>query len=170
MAGKKSKEFPTSCSFCGKSQEEVDKLIAGPDVFICDECVALCNEIVHEDKRLGAVQDDGTRPASLKPMQLNDHLNEYVIGQEFAKKDINAPTCKQCHGTHGILGKKNPKSVTFPTNVPSLCARCHRIGQKGVTREAPRTPEWQRPSLHDRFADEGLVKRKDLDEGQGDGR
>lgn len=89
MANKKGKEFPASCSFCGKSQDEVGKLIAGPDVFICDECIALCNEIVQEDQREKVLLDEGTRPASLKPMQINEHLNEYVIGQEFAKKILS---------------------------------------------------------------------------------
>ncbi len=87
MASKK-KEIFSCCSFCGKSQEEVAKLIAGPDVYICDECVALCNEIVHEDEK-GAGDADGLRAAALKPMQINDHLNEYVIGQEFAKKVLS---------------------------------------------------------------------------------
>ncbi len=86
MADKKKKDILTSCSFCGKSQDEVAKLIAGPDVYICDECIDLCNEIVHEDEKAAAVIEDGHRPASLKPMQINDHLNEYVIGQSFAKK------------------------------------------------------------------------------------
>ncbi len=90
MADKKKKEIHTSCSFCGKSQDEVAKLIAGPDVYICDECIELCNEIVHEDERTaGAVQGDEPKPAILKPMQINDHLNEYVIGQEFAKKVLS---------------------------------------------------------------------------------
>src|SRR5665648_1277171 len=87
MANKK-KEIFSSCSFCGKNQEEVAKLIAGPDVYICDECVALCNEIVHEDEK-GAGDAGGLRAAALKPMQINDHLNEYVIGQEFAKKVLS---------------------------------------------------------------------------------
>ncbi len=86
MADKKKKDILTSCSFCGKSQDEVAKLIAGPDVYICDECIDLCNEIVHEDEKATAVIEDEHRPASLKPMQINDHLNEYVIGQSFAKK------------------------------------------------------------------------------------
>jgi cytochrome b subunit of formate dehydrogenase len=55
-------------------------------------------------------------------------------GQLFAKSDQNAPTCRECHGTHGILGKRNPKSVSYPTNVPNLCARCHRMGQKAALR------------------------------------
>ncbi len=55
-------------------------------------------------------------------------------GQLLAKEDPNAPTCRECHGTHGTLGKRNPKSSSFPTNVPDLCARCHRLGQKAAVR------------------------------------
>ena len=55
-------------------------------------------------------------------------------GQLFAANDPNAPTCRECHGTHGILGKRDPQSVTFPTNVPDLCGRCHREGEKAAVR------------------------------------
>ncbi|MGE5176400.1 MAG: hypothetical protein ACM3JJ_08495 [Hyphomicrobiales bacterium] len=55
-------------------------------------------------------------------------------GQLFAKKDPNAPTCKECHGTHEIRAKVDPASATFPTNVPRLCAQCHREGQKAARR------------------------------------
>jgi hypothetical protein len=55
-------------------------------------------------------------------------------GQLFAKKDPNAPVCKECHGTHRVLGKHDPQSVTFPTNIPTLCARCHREGKKAAMR------------------------------------
>ncbi len=55
-------------------------------------------------------------------------------GQLFAKQDTNAPTCRECHGTHGILGKADPQSATFPPNVPNLCARCHREGQRAAVR------------------------------------
>jgi hypothetical protein len=55
-------------------------------------------------------------------------------GQLFAKSDPNAPTCKECHGTHGVKGKTDPGSPTFPTNVPHLCARCHREGEKAAVR------------------------------------
>jgi len=89
MADKKKKEIHTSCSFCGKGQDEVAKLIAGPDVYICDECIELCNEIVHEDDKAATEGAEVSRPASLKPMQINDHLNDYVIGQEFAKKVLS---------------------------------------------------------------------------------
>ncbi len=55
-------------------------------------------------------------------------------GQLLAAKDSNAPTCRECHGTHHILGKRDPQSATFSTNVPQLCGRCHREGQKAAVR------------------------------------
>jgi hypothetical protein len=55
-------------------------------------------------------------------------------GQLLAAKDPNAPTCKECHGTHKVLGKFDPKSATFPTNVPTLCGGCHREGHKAAVR------------------------------------
>ena len=72
------------CSFCGKSQDEVKKLIAGPSVYICDECIDLCNEIVQED-RLQEIEEQGDG-GILKPMEIKDRLDEYVIGQELAKR------------------------------------------------------------------------------------
>ena len=71
------------CSFCGKSQHEVRKLIAGPSVFICDECVDLCNDIIREEIEEASVEDQQDRlPA---PQEIKTHLDEYVIGQERAK-------------------------------------------------------------------------------------
>ena len=57
-------------------------------------------------------------------------------GKLVAKNDPNGPTCKECHGTHGVAGKLSPASPTFPTNIPLLCARCHREGQKAAMRYA----------------------------------
>ena len=57
-----------------------------------------------------------------------------IHGQLAAKNDSNAPSCKECHGTHGVLGKQDPKSITFPTNVPGLCSRCHSEGKKAALR------------------------------------
>jgi ATP-dependent Clp protease ATP-binding subunit ClpX len=71
------------CSFCGKSQHEVRKLIAGPSVFVCDECVELCNDIIREEMQEKAASG-GAELA--KPQEINDVLNEYVIGQDSAKK------------------------------------------------------------------------------------
>ncbi len=74
------------CSFCGKSQHEVRKLIAGPSVFICDECVELCNDIIREElEDTGDAAQDKLR----KPKEINDILDEYVIGQERAKKVLS---------------------------------------------------------------------------------
>jgi hypothetical protein len=64
-----------------------------------------------------------------------------IHGQLTGKNDPNAPTCKECHGTHGILGKQDPQSATFATNVPLLCARCHREGQKAAVRYTGRQHE-----------------------------
>ncbi len=72
------------CSFCGKSQHEVRKLIAGPSVFICDECVELCNDIIREE-----IQEDSSEARSDKlpvPMEIKNILDDYVIGQDRAKK------------------------------------------------------------------------------------
>ena len=64
-----------------------------------------------------------------------------IHGQLNGKNDPNAPTCKECHGTHGVLGKQDPQSSTFATNVPGLCARCHREGQKAAVRYTGRQHE-----------------------------
>ncbi|MCD6187876.1 MAG: ATP-dependent Clp protease ATP-binding subunit ClpX [Desulfuromusa sp.] len=77
-----------TCSFCGKSQDEVKKLIAGPTVYICDECIELCNDIIDEESRLD--QPSGPEVKHLpKPVELKDILDEYVIGQERAKKILS---------------------------------------------------------------------------------
>lgn len=74
------------CSFCGKSQHEVRKLIAGPNVFICDECVELCNDIIREEMDDRAPADSAKLP---KPHDIFKVLNEYVIGQDRAKKVLS---------------------------------------------------------------------------------
>src|SRR5204863_352166 len=78
-----------SCSFCGKSQREVKKLIAGPSVYICDECIELCNDIITED-----TAKDGspkhTEPGHVaKPADIKKHLDQYIIGQDHAKKILS---------------------------------------------------------------------------------
>ena len=74
------------CSFCGKSQHEVRKLIAGPSVFICDECVDLCNDIITEEMQDHLDTDDSALP---KPHEINELLDAYVIGQNTAKKILS---------------------------------------------------------------------------------
>jgi ATP-dependent Clp protease ATP-binding subunit ClpX len=74
-----------SCSFCGKSQEEVQRLIAGPDVYICDECVSLCNEIIAQENMTEEVEEGKL----LTPREINDLLDDYVIGQDQAKRTLS---------------------------------------------------------------------------------
>src|SRR3954468_18931329 len=73
------------CSFCGKSQKQVKKLIAGPGVYICDECIDLCNEIIEEElaeaRELGLVELP-------KPKKIFEFLEQYVVGQEPAKRSL----------------------------------------------------------------------------------
>ncbi|HSI53294.1 MAG: ATP-dependent Clp protease ATP-binding subunit ClpX [Ramlibacter sp.] len=90
MADKKgsSSEKTLYCSFCGKSQHEVKKLIAGPSVFICDECIDLCNEIIRDELPAG----DETREARgdlPTPLEIKSNLDNYVIGQEPAKRTLS---------------------------------------------------------------------------------
>ncbi|WP_308608163.1 ATP-dependent Clp protease ATP-binding subunit ClpX [uncultured Corynebacterium sp.] len=75
------------CSFCGKSQKQVKKLIAGPGVYICNECIELCNEIIEEELNTGgeATGNDDRLP---RPMEIRDFLDEYVIGQDTAKRTL----------------------------------------------------------------------------------
>ena len=74
------------CSFCGKSQHEVRKLIAGPTVFICDECVELCMDIIREETKSGLVKSTDGVPT---PQEICEVLDDYVIGQEPAKRVLS---------------------------------------------------------------------------------
>ncbi len=82
------------CSFCGKSQDQVKKLIAGPEVYICDECVELCNEILEEeflDNKEEAVQEEEETSKNIlhKPQEIKKYLDEHIIGQDDAKKVLS---------------------------------------------------------------------------------
>ena len=84
---KREEDANLSCSFCGKSQREVKKLIAGPTVYICDECIELCNDIIAEEY----TEDEPPAPVSRvpKPVEIKEALDDYVIGQDAAKKVLS---------------------------------------------------------------------------------
>jgi ATP-dependent Clp protease ATP-binding subunit ClpX len=83
---KKNDKDSLFCSFCGKSQKEVRKLIAGPTVFVCDECVELCMDIIKEDSKNTKIKVKQDIP---KPTEINSILDDYVIGQKVAKKTLS---------------------------------------------------------------------------------
>jgi ATP-dependent Clp protease ATP-binding subunit ClpX len=85
MANFRRPEELLNCSFCGKSQNDVKKLIAGPGVYVCNECIDICNEIINDDEQ----QEQSTTRSSLpKPQDIKNHLDDYVIGQEESKKRL----------------------------------------------------------------------------------
>lgn len=96
------------CSFCGKSQKQVKKLIAGPGVYICDECIDLCNEIIEEELAEGSEVSFDELP---KPREIFEFLNGYVVGQEAAKKVLSVAVYNHYkriqHGTKQGLGSPN---------------------------------------------------------------
>lgn len=86
MAGRYEEKKQLKCSFCGKSQEQVRRLIAGPGVYICDECIELCAEIIEEE--FDDIHDHQELTSIPKPKEIKEILDEYVIGQEQAKKTL----------------------------------------------------------------------------------
>lgn len=77
------------CSFCGRPQSQVRRLVAGPDVYICDDCIALCQDILKEGEQTSAPQEDSGKMHLLTPREIDEALSQYVIGQEEAKKVLS---------------------------------------------------------------------------------
>jgi ATP-dependent Clp protease ATP-binding subunit ClpX len=86
MANFRRPEELLCCSFCGKSQNDVRKLIAGPGVYVCNECIDICNEIIHDDER---TESSAVRTNLPKPQDIKGFLDEYVIGQDESKKRLS---------------------------------------------------------------------------------
>ena len=114
MADKKgaSGEKVLYCSFCGKSQHEVKKLIAGPSVFICDECIELCNDIIRDE-----VPADGALAKSAKsdlpvPSEIKQSLDAYVIGQEVAKRTLSVAVYNHYKRLKHAGGSKDEVELT----------------------------------------------------------
>ena len=97
------------CSFCGKSQKQVKKLIAGPGVYICDECIDLCNEIIEEELAESSELGLDELP---KPREIFDFLEQYVIGQDVAKKALAVAVYnhyKRIQAGESALGQEGPR-------------------------------------------------------------
>src|SRR2546428_11951958 len=102
------------CSFCGKSQDEVRKLIAGPTVYICDECIDLCNDIIAEE----CDHDENISSSSNvpKPAEIKRDLDQYVIGQERAKKILAVAVHKRYKSRasqmgNGVWGRQKSNNI-----------------------------------------------------------
>jgi ATP-dependent Clp protease ATP-binding subunit ClpX len=123
MAGDKDKTPFLRCSFCGKTQDEVKKLVAGPTVYICNECVALCNDILKEEDK-GETKGSAKQKLSVpKPIEIKDVLDEYVIDQEKAKRVLSVAV----HNHYKRLTVK-----TGPDDVELQKSNVMLIGPTGV--------------------------------------
>ena len=114
------------CSFCGKSQKQVKKLIAGPGVYICDECIDLCNEIIEEELAEGSEVSFDELP---KPKEIFDFLNSYVIGQEQAKKSLAVAVYNHYKRVQAGGGSRDESVELAKSNIllmgPTGCGKTH---------------------------------------------
>lgn len=123
------------CSFCGKSQKQVERLISGPGVYICEECIELCNEIIAEE--IQAAQPAPEKPAALPtPREIFDFLEEYVVGQEPAKRGL-------------AVAVYNHYKRIRAQQATTAGAGAGPSGSMGSTRPAPKGADSDQPAEHD---------------------
>ena len=123
------------CSFCGKSQHEVRKLIAGPSVFICDECIELCNDIIREE----TASDKGGKSAKSDlptPREIRQILDQYVIGQNQAKKILSVAVYnhyKRLNTCRRTTRSSSPSRTSCSSGRPVPARRCWRRPWRGCS-------------------------------------
>ena len=146
------------CSFCGKSQKQVKKLIAGPGVYICDECIDLCNEIIEEELSESSDLKWDELP---KPQEICEFLDEYVVGQDTAKKALAVAVYNHYKRVQaGESGKPRPRRPRRAGQVEHPADRPDRLRQDPPRPDA--RPDAQRP-VRDRRrhrADRGRLRRR----------
>ena len=117
------------CSFCGKSQRQVKKLIAGPGVYICDECIDLCNEIIDEELQTPAQLDLQNLP---RPKEIYAVLNDYVVGQEEAKRTLSVAVYNHYKRVQMAAGRGRRRAA----EVEHPAARPDRLRQDAARADA----------------------------------
>ncbi|MBT3388019.1 MAG: ATP-dependent Clp protease ATP-binding subunit ClpX [Desulfobacula sp.] len=126
MAGKKEDNDQFFCSFCGKNQKEVTKLIAGPSVYICNECIKLCGEIIEDEEKEKQVDTDGLKEF-LKPKEIKQLLDTYVIEQDKAKKVLAVAVYNHYKRLSSAIEKKNDDVEIQKSNIliigPTGCGK-----------------------------------------------
>ena len=106
------------CSFCGKSQKQVKKLIAGPGVYICDECIDLCNEIIEEELHESSDVQFDELP---KPREICQFLDQYVIGQDTAKKSLSVAVYNHYKRVQASGGSDRQLTSRWSWRSPTSC-------------------------------------------------
>ncbi|HIY86106.1 MAG TPA: ATP-dependent Clp protease ATP-binding subunit ClpX [Candidatus Yaniella excrementavium] len=122
------------CSFCGKTQKQVRKLIAGPGVYICDECIELCNEIIEEELAEVTEGEDFTLPT---PQEIYAHLDEYVIGQDRSKAALSVAVYNHYKRVHAQDNIKASMRESFGTDVDFSHLEDVEIGKSNIMLVGP---------------------------------
>lgn len=122
------------CSFCGKTQKQVRKLIAGPGVYICDECIELCNEIIEEELAEVTESSEFTLPT---PQEIYAHLDDYVIGQERAKAALSVAVYNHYKRVHAQDNIKASMRETFGTEIDFSHLDDVEIGKSNIMLVGP---------------------------------
>ncbi len=130
------------CSFCGKSQKQVQQLIAGPGVYICDECVELCNEIIEE--RMAESSGDGVAEFELpKPREIFSFLEEYVVGQEPAKRALSVAVYNHYKRVRALGTLQSAEQRAEEVEIAK--SNILLIGPDGLRQDLPRADARQAP-------------------------